>query len=419
MTDQLHCTDHRNADASPRSGRRLRRPAHGQRPDADRARRRPLHEGVRQPDRARQDPADRARRSSGSPRGSASTASSSRRGVSASASGPRAEGTIARAEAAIETRERTTRRSPVLAGLDVPERPSSSSARSLAESWARMYLGDVRAGARAARAGARDSPSSRASPMSTGPRSLPARLLPLQALVDLDGAGALHPGAPARRRLGPAVRPAARAHPRVALPLLPAPARLGGRARGHRARARARRGPGRPQTVAHAFFQASLVAERRGHWVRARSYAERAKAHLRGDRRPRKRRPAAQQPRRPHLPARQAGRRRSTTSRARSRSRSSSAATPTPRRRSRRSRRCTSARARSSSRRSRRATRSSSSTGESDFLDEIGNAQLVLGRALLEQDRLDEAERGVRARRGELRATLVREPPRGRLDRAR
>jgi tetratricopeptide (TPR) repeat protein len=32
-----------------------------------------------------------------------------------------------------------------------------------------------------------------------------------------------------------------------------------------------------------------------------------------------------------------------------------------------------------------------------DFLDEIGNAQLVLGRALLEQDRLDEAEGALRA----------------------
>jgi tetratricopeptide (TPR) repeat protein len=30
--------------------------------------------------------------------------------------------------------------------------------------------------------------------------------------------------------------------------------------------------------------------------------------------------------------------------------------------------------------------------GRDDMLDEIGNAQLVLGRALLEQDRLDEAE---------------------------
>ena len=37
-------------------------------------------------------------------------------------------------------------------------------------------------------------------------------------------------------------------------------------------------GLGDTQTIAHAFFQASLVAERQGQWVRARSYAERAKA---------------------------------------------------------------------------------------------------------------------------------------------
>src|SRR5206468_9827056 len=33
-----------------------------------------------------------------------------------------------------------------------------------------------------------------------------------------------------------------------------------------------------PRTIGAAFFQASLVAEREGHWVLARSYAERAKA---------------------------------------------------------------------------------------------------------------------------------------------
>jgi hypothetical protein len=35
--------------------------------------------------------------------------------------------------------------------------------------------------------------------------------------------------------------------------------------------------------------------------------------------------------------------------------------------------------------------------GRIDFLDEIGNAQLVLGRALLEQDKLDEAESAMAA----------------------
>jgi tetratricopeptide (TPR) repeat protein len=33
------------------------------------------------------------------------------------------------------------------------------------------------------------------------------------------------------------------------------------------------------RTMANVYYQASLVAERMGHWVRARSYAERAKAH--------------------------------------------------------------------------------------------------------------------------------------------
>ena len=35
--------------------------------------------------------------------------------------------------------------------------------------------------------------------------------------------------------------------------------------------------------------------------------------------------------------------------------------------------------------------------GRTDFLSEIGNAQLVLGRALLEQERLDEAEEALAA----------------------
>jgi tetratricopeptide (TPR) repeat protein len=34
-----------------------------------------------------------------------------------------------------------------------------------------------------------------------------------------------------------------------------------------------------PQVVANLYFQASIVADRAGHWVLARSYAERAKAH--------------------------------------------------------------------------------------------------------------------------------------------
>jgi len=34
-----------------------------------------------------------------------------------------------------------------------------------------------------------------------------------------------------------------------------------------------------PRKTAHTYFQASLISERMGHWVQARNYAERAKAH--------------------------------------------------------------------------------------------------------------------------------------------
>ena len=56
--------------------------------------------------------------------------------------------------------------------------------------------------------------------------------------------------------------------------------------------------------------------------------------------------------------------------------------------------------------------------GRVDFLDEQGNVQLVLGRALLEQGRLDEAEEALAAERGHLRPALLDEPSCGCVDRA-
>ncbi len=50
--------------------------------------------------------------------------------------------------------------------------------------------------------------------------------------------------------------------------------------------------------------------------------------------------------------------------------------------------------------------------GSEDYIDEIGSAQLVLGRSLLEQGRLDEAEAAFACRRGELRAARLRQSPR-------
>ena len=146
------------------------------------------------------------------------------------------------------------------------------------------------------------------------------------------------------------------------------------------------------RALGEAYFQASLIAERDGHWVLARTYAERAKSAVRGAHRPHERRPAAEQPRRSSSSCSASPTRRSRASRRRSRSRSRSATTTRRRRRSRRSRRRTSAPATRSRRRSTRATRCGCSATREDRLDEIGNARLVLGRALLEQGRLEEAE---------------------------
>ena len=55
--------------------------------------------------------------------------------------------------------------------------------------------------------------------------------------------------------------------------------------------------------------------------------------------------------------------------------------------------------------------------GRVDHLDEIGNAQLVLGRALLEQDRLDEADSAFALGRVELRTAFFAQPPSRGLDR--
>ena len=60
--------------------------------------------------------------------------------------------------------------------------------------------------------------------------------------------------------------------------------------------------------------------------------------------------------------------------------------------------------------------RAASATRE-DMLDEIGNARLVLGRALLEQERLDEAETALARGRGRVRPAVVRVAPCGRVDR--
>jgi len=150
------------------------------------------------------------------------------------------------------------------------------------------------------------------------------------------------------------------------------------------------------EALAHGYFQASIIAERRGHWVLARSYAERAKAlyeeqedrlnvgrllnnlggltFLLGD--PEK---AADYLREAFAVALEVGSKpdaaQAVSSLAQVNLRIGNVAL--------------------AEEQARQAL--SLLDGRVDFLDEQGNAQLVLGRALLDQDRLDESEHALAA----------------------
>jgi tetratricopeptide (TPR) repeat protein len=150
------------------------------------------------------------------------------------------------------------------------------------------------------------------------------------------------------------------------------------------------------EALAHGYFQASIIAERRGHWVLARSYAERAKAlyeeqedrlnvgrllnnlggltFLLGD--PEK---AADYLREAFAVALEVGSKpdaaQAVSSLAQVNLRIGNVALAEDQ--------------------ARQAL--SLLDGRVDFLDEQGNAQLVLGRALLDQDRLDESEHALAA----------------------
>ena len=149
-----------------------------------------------------------------------------------------------------------------------------------------------------------------------------------------------------------------------------------------------------PKALGEAYFQASLIAERDGHWVLARTYAERAKAQYE------------------ELADRmnvgrllnnlgglefllgQAGAGGRPAAARLSRSRSSTATTTTSPRSSPRWPRCAQDRRSGRGRGARRHALRRLGDRE-DRLEEIGNARLVLGRALLEQGRLDEAEKAL------------------------
>ena len=126
-------------------------------------------------------------------------------------------------------------------------------------------------------------------------------------------------------------------------------------------------------TVAHVFFQASLVAERQGHWVRARSYAERAKAIYE------------------EIADRQSvGRLLNNLGGLNFLLGHPDEAKDYLKRAFAEALELRTGETEQAEKQARHALELLE--GRVDFLDEIGNAQLVLGRALLEQGRLDEAE---------------------------
>ena len=248
--------------------------------------------------------------------------------------------------------------------------------------------------ARAARARHAASSRTKASPMSIAPRCCTASGSALHALERLHRGRALRRGARARRALRAAVRRAPPQHPRLALAVLPAPARLRGCPRGRRARARARGGAPRRASARRRVLP-GIAARRARRPLGARPHLRRAgEGAVRGARRPRERRPADEQPRRLEFLLGKPEKRSSTSSRP-SRSRSSSAATRSG------NGRLVAGAGSSPHRRRQTAEEQARQALEiiaerADMLDQIGNARLVLGRALLEQGRLDEAESRLR-----------------------
>jgi len=188
----------------------------------------------------------------------------------------RADSVIAQAEAAIETNEYGDA-AALLAGLATPT-PELELRSLLAGSWARMYLGDVREALAMAE---------RARALAEGP-----------GFGALDRAEALYRIGCCRYKLSSIS--SALAIYSEALTLAESSGLPCDRLRSHLLEWRSRcyrrqrdfeaagedieralelaQGLDDTRTVAHVYFQASLVAERQGQWVRARSYAERAKA---------------------------------------------------------------------------------------------------------------------------------------------
>ena len=259
----------------------------GQWPDPDGSRRRPLLEGVREPDRARQDASDDPRRSTwlaarlGVDREFLETASLGGDRMRVGEHGRRAP----RRRSSRSDYEEGRRSSPPRLARDGPRlrSPAACSRRRIVGSH---VSGRLREASRLLERGRASSPRTPRSPISTGRRSSTGSAAAATSCPRSRRRQACSAGARTGGALRASLRPAPRAHPRVALPVLPASTRLGGRPRGHRARARAGEGPRRPRDD-RARVLPGLARRRAAGPVGARALLRRAcEGALRGDRRP-------------------------------------------------------------------------------------------------------------------------------------
>ncbi len=173
------------------------------------------------------------------------------------------------------------------------------------EAWASMHHGEVRAGTRASRA--RPRPRGGAGVLRSRPRRhrVQARRRALPALEHRDRRRPVRRVPVAPRPLTASLRSSALERLHVARSLLSPPARLRGRARGCRARARAGRVDGRSAHPRRGL-PAGVARRRARRPLGARTHLRRAgEGAVRGGGRGRQRRAAAQQPRWARVPARQ------------------------------------------------------------------------------------------------------------------
>ena len=287
------------------------------------------------------------------------------------------------------------------------------------EAWARMQEGDVGAAVESLNGASRDSPKARSSPTSTAPSWCSASASAATSLSSVSTARGLRlRGSRARRAVGSALRRA------------PLRTSYHWRSRCHRRQRdfeaaredvehalELAQGVDDRRKMADAYFQASLVAERTGHWVLSRNYAERAKnlfqelddertvgrllnnlgglSLLLG---------------KPHQAIEQLKASFAVAVEVDSKGDAAQAmgglATVHLRL----------GEWEAAEEHARQALELLD--GREDFLDEIGQSQLVLGRSLLERDRFDEAKSPPR-RRCDLRAVFVDQPPGQRLGRSR